>query len=144
MDRRRLVRLIRRYLPPYAATGLVSPDDIAMLASLRARRRARNWARATAGLPAAKAMADYQVAATELALLHSKAEAGVVLAAEFLDRQHDLVSLMHVAREAFLVRGALQNRHDAPPLAPWAPPGASGFTHGAPRTAPLPPYAGYP
>jgi RsiW-degrading membrane proteinase PrsW (M82 family) len=135
MDRRRLVRLIGRYLPPYAATGLVSPDDIVMLASLRARRRARNWARASAGLPAAKAMADYQLAATELALLHSKAEAGIVTAPEFLDRQHDLVVLMHVAREAF------QARHDAPPPAPWAPPGASGFAHGTARTAPLPPYA---
>ena len=106
MDRRRLVRLIRRYLPPYEATGLVSPDDIVMLASLRTRARARNWARATAGLATGKAMADYQLAATELALLHSKAATGVVTATEFLDRQHDLVGLMHVARDAFMARSA--------------------------------------
>src|SRR5215471_7953113 len=37
-DRRRLVALIRRYLPPYRATGLVTGDDIAMLGSLRQRR----------------------------------------------------------------------------------------------------------
>jgi RsiW-degrading membrane proteinase PrsW (M82 family) len=142
-DRRRVVRLIRRYLPPYTATGLVSPDDIPMLASLRARARARNWAGATAGVPAAKAMGDYQLAATELALLHAKADAGIVTAPEFLDRQHDLVWLMHVEREAFQARGTRQNSHDAPPPAPWAPPGASGFAHGAPRHAPLPPYASY-
>jgi protease PrsW len=136
MDRRRLVRLIRRYLPAYGATGLVSADDITMLASLRARHRARNWATATAGLAAGKAMADYQLAATELALLHSKAEAGVVTATDFLDRQHDLVGLMHVAREAFL------SRHEEPPAAPWASLGGSGFAHGSARPASLPPYAG--
>ncbi len=36
-DRRRLVGLILRYLPGYAYTGLVTGDDVAMLASLRAR-----------------------------------------------------------------------------------------------------------
>jgi RsiW-degrading membrane proteinase PrsW (M82 family) len=141
-DRRRLVRLIRRYLPPYEATGLVTAADIDMLASLRGRRRARNWARAAAGLPAARAMGDYQLAATELALLHSKAETGVVPAPDFLERQHDLVGLMHLARGAFLAR---QDAGPAPGeqarAAPWAPPGGSGFAHGTPRAAALPPFA---
>jgi len=145
MDRRRLVRLIRRYLPPYEATGLVSPDDIVMLASLRTRARARNWARATAGLATGKAMADYQLAATELALLHSKAATGVVTATEFLDRQHDLVGLMHVARDAFMTRSASLARPPAAPApAPWAAPGGSGFTDGTTRPARLPPYDGSP
>lgn len=135
-DRRRLVRLIGQYLPPYEATGLVTAADIGMLGSLRRRRRARAWAMATAGLPAAEAMSDYQLAATELALLHSKADHGVVTAPEFLDRQHDLVALMHAAREAFL------SRRQAPPPAPWAAAGGSGFAHGTPRSAPLPPYGG--
>ncbi len=133
-DRRRLVRLIGQYLPPYEATGLVTAADIGMLGSLRRRRRARAWAMAAAGLPAAEAMSDYQLAATELALLHSKVDHGVVTATEFLDRQHDLVALMHAAREAFL------SRRQAPPPAPWASTGGSGFAHGTPRTAPLPPY----
>ncbi|HEX4831370.1 MAG TPA: PrsW family intramembrane metalloprotease [Trebonia sp.] len=134
-DRRRLVRLIRRYLPPYEPTGLLSDGDIAMLASLRARRRARNWARASAGLPAAEAMSDYQLAATELALLHSKAEQGLVAAPAFLDRQHDLVGLMHVARAAF------QARHDGRPPAPWSASGQSGFAHGVTRATRLPPHS---
>jgi RsiW-degrading membrane proteinase PrsW (M82 family) len=145
LDRRRLVRLITRYLSPYATTGLISDEDVAMLASLRARHRTRNWARAAGGLPAAAAMSDYQLAATELALLHSKAETGLVLAPEFFDRQHDLVSLMHAAREAFLARSvdrqSVDGRSDQPPPAPWAPPGRSGFAHGASRPAPLPPPA---
>jgi RsiW-degrading membrane proteinase PrsW (M82 family) len=153
LDRRRLVRLITRYLSPYATTGLISDDDVAMLASLGARRRARNWARATAGLPAAAAMSDYQLAATELALLHSKAETGLVLAPEFFDRQHDLVSLMHAAQEAFLARSVdrqsvegrrVDGQGDQPPPAPWAAPGRSGFAHGTPRSTALPPPAPFP
>jgi protease PrsW len=99
-DRRALIRLIRRYLPPYAPTGLVTDDDVAMLSSLRGRRRARNWARASGGLAASAAMGDYQLAATELALLHDKAGRGVVTAPQFLDRQRDLLLLMHAARGA--------------------------------------------
>ncbi len=121
-DRRRLVRLIRRYLPSYAATGLLTPDDVIMLSALRARRRARNWARASGGLAAAAAMGDYQLAATELALLHDKAFRGVVTAPDFLDRQRDLLVLMHAARSAFLGRWDDPLRLLRRPAAPSRPP----------------------
>jgi RsiW-degrading membrane proteinase PrsW (M82 family) len=134
-DRRRLIGLIRTYLPGYRATGLVAAADVTMLASLRARRRARIWARATGGLPAASAMGDYQLAATELALLHDKAGRGVLSPGNFRQRQHDLLGLMYVARRAFL------RRHDAPPGAPWSPDGRSGFANDPVRPAPLPPQA---
>ena len=65
-------------MPGYEPTGLVTPQDITMLSSLRDRRLARNWALATGGLPAASAMGNYQLAATELALLHEKARRGVL------------------------------------------------------------------
>ena len=131
-DRRRLVGLIRTYLPAYRATGLVSSDDVAMLASLRSRRRARNWARGTGGLPAAAAMGDYQLAATELALLHDKTRRGVITPEKFRQRQHDLLGLMLVARKSFL------SRHQAPPEAPWAATGGSGLAHHGVYQAPLP------
>jgi protease PrsW len=134
-DRRRLVGLIRTYLPGYRSTGLVTSDDVAMLASLRSRRQARNWSRATGGLPAAAAMGDYQLAATELALLHDKARRGVVTPDMFRRRQHDLLGLMLVARKSF------QSRHPAPPEAPWAPSGGSGLTRDTVRSVPLPPQA---
>jgi RsiW-degrading membrane proteinase PrsW (M82 family) len=134
-DRRRLIGLIRTYLPAYRATGLVAAADVAMLASLRARRQARSWARATGGLPAASAMGDYQLAATELALLHDKAGRGVLSPGTFRQRQHDLLGLMFVARRAFL------RRQDPPPGAPWAPDGRSGFANDTVRPAPLPPQA---
>jgi protease PrsW len=107
-----------------------------MLSSLRSRRRARNWARARGGLGAAAAMGDYQLAATELALLHDKAGRGVVSAPRFLDRQRDLLVLMHAARSAFL------GRWEGQPRPPWAASGGSGFSGGPPRPAPLPPFAG--
>ena len=131
-DRRRMVGLIRRYLPGYEATGLVTRDDVAMLASLRARRQARNWARSGGGLPAASAMGDYQLAATEVALLRAKADRALISPATFRQRQHDLLGLMYVARKSFL------SRHDEPPQAPWAPPGGSGLARHAAYRVPLP------
>jgi protease PrsW len=100
-DRGRIVRLILAYLPSYAASGVVSARDIAMLASLRTRHRARAWATARGGLAAGVAMGDYQLAATELALLHAKADAGLVTGAAFARRQRDLIALMRIARDSF-------------------------------------------
>jgi protease PrsW len=120
-DRRRLIGLIRRYLPRYQHTGLVTAGDAAMLTSLRARAAARTWARTAGGLPAAAAMADYQLAATELALARAKADRGVLGFEEFAAREHALLCTMAAARHAFARRRA------APYQAPWSPDGASAF-----------------
>ena len=101
-DRRGMARQIRAHLPPYERTGLVCPGDVVMLGSLRTRHAARNWARQSGGVRAAAAMGDYQLAATELALLHDKAARGVLLEADFTRRQHDLLQLMQAARAAYL------------------------------------------
>ncbi|HVT71283.1 MAG TPA: PrsW family intramembrane metalloprotease [Trebonia sp.] len=119
-DRRRVVGLIRRYLPGYERTGLVTAADIGMLASLRARRGARRWARASGGHPAAAAMSDYQLAATELALARSKADRGLLDFNAFAAREHALLTLMTVARRAFTRRVGGGSRSPAP----WAPSGS--------------------
>jgi hypothetical protein len=129
-DRRRVIRLIRRYLPGYERTGLVTGDDIEMLASLRARRTARGWARASCGLPAAAAMSDYQLAATELALARAKADRGVVDFNAFAEREHSLLRLMAVARHAFTSR--LPGGSEVSP-APWAS-SASAFSQDTGRS----------
>jgi RsiW-degrading membrane proteinase PrsW (M82 family) len=126
-DRRRVVRLIQRYLPGYERTGLVTDEDITMLSSLRARGTARRWARAVGGLPASAAMSDYQLAATELALARAKADRGILNFNAFAEREHSLVSLMAVARHAFTRR--VPGGTEITP-APWAA-SASVFTHGA-------------
>jgi hypothetical protein len=66
-------------------------------------------------------MTDYQLAATELALAHQRAERGVIGPAQFDQRCRDLLALMAAARNVFLAR----QRAATPP--PWAPEGHSGF-----------------
>jgi RsiW-degrading membrane proteinase PrsW (M82 family) len=100
-DRRRMVKLIWQFLPTYTPTGLVTDADLQMLCSLRRRRQARRWARAEGGRRGARAMADYQLAATELALVHLRAQRQAIEAGSFADRRQALVGLMASARAAF-------------------------------------------
>jgi RsiW-degrading membrane proteinase PrsW (M82 family) len=121
-DRRHIVGEIRSYLPGYEGTGLVTDNDIAMLSSLKDRRQARIWARTTGGMAAARAMSDYQLATTELALLHQKASRGVISRRQFAQSQQGLLSLMQQARGEFL------RRQPAPPPTPWTGSDTSAFT----------------
>jgi RsiW-degrading membrane proteinase PrsW (M82 family) len=100
-DRRRTVALIGRHLPAYAHVGIVDAADLRMLTTLRTRRSARTWARAAGGAGMARAMADYQQAATELALLHERAARGAIDPRDFERRRGSLAALMQVTRSAF-------------------------------------------
>jgi RsiW-degrading membrane proteinase PrsW (M82 family) len=93
-DRRRMIGLIRRFLPAYQAAGLVSEADLRMLGTLRERRQARRWARGAGGRPLARAMAAYQVAATELALAHDRVRRGASTPREFEERRRALTGVM--------------------------------------------------
>jgi RsiW-degrading membrane proteinase PrsW (M82 family) len=70
--RRREGRLIGRRLSPYADAGWLSPNEVAMLASMAHRREARIWARTNAGRAGLRSMRDFQDAASELALLRER------------------------------------------------------------------------
>ncbi|MFB8767360.1 PrsW family intramembrane metalloprotease [Nocardiopsis alba] len=120
-DRRSQVAAIDRYLPPYISTGLVTPADITMLSSMSGRRQAREWAARNAGARGRAAMKDYQLAATELALLHRKMDAGV-RRSDWKVSRDSFLALMHVARDTFL-------GHVPRPVTPgWAEtPTDSGF-----------------
>ncbi len=120
-DRRRIVALIWRYLPGHTAAGAVTEADLRMLSTLRGRREARLWARRTGGQPAARAMAGYQLAATELALVHQRAERGVIGPDRFDERCRSLLALMTSAR------GTVARRQPEPGLPPWERMGGSGF-----------------
>lgn len=117
LDRRRTVRLIARQLPQYDQYGLVTPDDVQMLAKLSYRRRARFWARAHGGPVAWRAMRDYQLAATELALLEDRVERGVAKPEVAPRRRDSLARLMGATREAFM-----RPVGDRPAAPPWAAP----------------------
>jgi RsiW-degrading membrane proteinase PrsW (M82 family) len=121
VDRRRIIALLRRYLAEYEPTGLVTALDIAMLSSLRDRGQARQWARLHCGLAGLREMSEYQLAATELGLLHRRAERGLVDDATFVRRRDALVTGMRTATSGLL------GRLDGPPRPPWAPRGPSCF-----------------
>jgi RsiW-degrading membrane proteinase PrsW (M82 family) len=72
MARRREGQLVARHLAIYATTGWLTQAEVAMLASLSARRDARNWAARTGGAQARRAMRDFQEVGSELAFLRER------------------------------------------------------------------------
>ena len=84
-----------RWLPAYAQAGWLAQEDVAMLASLRARRQAVAWARDTYGERGARTLPAFQHAATELAFLRDRAERGTAHE-DFVARERSL--LAEVAR----------------------------------------------
>ncbi|MET8866370.1 PrsW family intramembrane metalloprotease [Nonomuraea sp. NPDC004580] len=124
-DRRRIVALIQRYLPPYEPTKLVTQADIYMLSAFSRRRQARQWARAHGGKAGVRAMRDYQLAATELGLLHERAARHMVDEHTFHEEQRALLECMSTARADFPVPSihARSAARGSPPpgYAPGAP-----------------------
>jgi hypothetical protein len=104
-DRRRILGLIRRYLPAYQDSGLVTEADLRMLGTLRERRESRRWARGTGGRPLARAMTAYQLAATELALAHQRLQRGGATPGEFEERRRALTGVMASAHEVIWRQG---------------------------------------
>ncbi len=128
MDRRRIVALLHRYLPQYVPTGVITDHDIAMLGNLRDRRQARQWARLHAGLAGLREMSEYQLAATELGLLHLRDERDLVDDEAFAQRRDGLLAGMRASTMIVL------DRLDGRPRPPWAAHGTSCF-----RPARIPP-----
>ncbi len=121
MDRRRIIALIRRYLPEYEPTGIVKASDISMLSGLHARRQARQWARLHCGMGGLRDMSEFQLSATELALLHRRSDRALVDTDSFAERRDGLLSGMRSATSALL------SRLNAPLRPPWAAYGQSCF-----------------
>ena len=74
--RHREGKLIRQYLSQYADVGWLSHQEVAMLASLSARRQARSWARQNGGKRALASMRSFQDSASDLALLRARIARG--------------------------------------------------------------------
>jgi protease PrsW len=117
-DRRRVVRMITRFLPEFEHPEVVTAYDIPMLASLRWRRLGRHWARLNVGVAGRRAMAQYQLAATELAMACHRQSLGQTSAEVYTKHRDDSLLLMRDA--AAIVRGTAQL---FPP--PWVGPDAS-------------------
>uniref|UniRef100_UPI003F84B7F7 PrsW family intramembrane metalloprotease n=1 Tax=Actinosynnema sp. TaxID=1872144 RepID=UPI003F84B7F7 len=114
-QRRREQRIVAEQLPGMAERQWIATSEVTLLASLQGRSRWRRTVRRKAGDEAAKAVAGYQVAATELAFLRHRMALGT--AGADADRRH-----------ANLLRSLLATR-----VAAVNAPGALGAADGAGR-----------
>ncbi|WP_078843826.1 PrsW family intramembrane metalloprotease [Streptomyces albus] len=120
------LRAVREYLPAYVAAGWLAPAEPYALASMRARAIARRLARRAHGVPAARAVSEYQSFATALAFLRRRAHQGAA-GADFAAREQEL--LHHLWQRKSLARPALL--HAAAVTAPVAPPRWQPYGQGA-------------
>ncbi|MEO3813602.1 PrsW family intramembrane metalloprotease [Sphaerisporangium sp. B11E5] len=139
-DRKRIIGLIQRYLPPYGGLGLVTDVDLFMLSSLQGRRQARQWARAHGGSDGRNAMRDYQLAATELGLLHERGVRGVITRDTFEQHREALLACMSAAKSQFPV----PRPHQSSIARGMAPPGYAPGHDTWRATSPYPPPDGFP
>jgi len=99
--RRREGRLVARHLAVYGSTGWLTQAEVAMLASLPARRDARNWAARTGGPDARRAMQDFQELGSELAFLRERMARGTA-APDAGTQEYAMLATASVLRGRFL------------------------------------------
>lgn len=98
--RHREQRAIGRHLSEYADAGWLTHDEVAMLASLPARRAARTWARSIGGRSALASMRSLQDCASDLALLRARMVRGSAEATA-AQREAELLQAVTTHRRAF-------------------------------------------
>jgi len=135
-QRRREQRVVAAELPVFASVGWIAPSEVPLLASLAGRRGWRAAVRRQTGSEAAKAVAAYQAAVTELAFLRARMARGTA-GASAAQWHHELVTSLISARAHAVARpGALRAAWPQPPPG-WQPPPAGPPTrHPQPTGAP--------
>ncbi|MFI5958183.1 PrsW family intramembrane metalloprotease [Cryptosporangium sp. NPDC051539] len=113
--RGREAKVVGRVLPIYAESGWFTTQEIAALATIQNRRAGRQWARQIAGSIGAKAMADYQFAATKLAIARDSLARGITNR-EFPDEERQLLATVDARRQYIL-----QNARPGSTM-PWGTP----------------------
>lgn len=78
MARRREARVVAAQLPGFASAGWIAPSEVPLLARLSRRKGWRALVRRRSGRAAAKAVAEYQAAVTELAFMRDRIARGAV------------------------------------------------------------------
>ncbi|MBQ1094357.1 PrsW family intramembrane metalloprotease [Streptomyces sp. B93] len=120
--RQRELRTVREQLPAYAAAGWLAPAEPYALGTMRARRMAREYAGHHLGKPAARAVAQYEEYATELAFLRHRGNRGRA-GPDFVVREQELLHELWQRKD--IARPALDHaaRMTAPPtpVYGWAP-----------------------
>jgi RsiW-degrading membrane proteinase PrsW (M82 family) len=121
--RRREQRIIAAELPGFAAAGWIAPSEVRLLESLAGRRGWLRAVRRRSGPAAAKAVAEYQAAVTELAILRHRMARGSL--GPHARQWHDelLEDVMLTRAKAVGAPHALRAAWDRRPAPPgWAPP----------------------
>jgi RsiW-degrading membrane proteinase PrsW (M82 family) len=135
IDRQRVVGMITMFLPDFEHPEVVMVTDVRMLASLRMRRLGRQWARLNLGVAGKRAMAQYQLAATELAMACNRNSFGRTTDEAYARHRDDSLDLMRAA-------AAIVRRHEQLYQPPWiGPDDASVFVV---STGPPPPPTTWP
>ena len=123
--RGREAKMVGHVLPVYAESGWFTAQEIAALTTMQSRRAGRQWARSIAGSIGAKAMSDYQFAATKLAIIRDSLARGIPNK-EFATEERQLLATVDARRQYIL-------QHARPgSTMPWAttpaayPPGHGG------------------
>ena len=98
--RKREARVIGEHLMAYVDTGWISGDEVGMLASMKARRAARQWAKYQSGPNGLKSMRSFQDCASELALLRFR-QLSHVAEPKALARERVLLDSMTARRREF-------------------------------------------
>lgn len=98
--RRREARVIGQHLVAYVDTGWLSADEVGMLASMKARRAARRWAKYHRGPQGVRSMRSFQDCASELALLRYR-QLSHVAEPVSLERERVLLDSMTARRREF-------------------------------------------
>jgi RsiW-degrading membrane proteinase PrsW (M82 family) len=101
--RRREGSLVARHLGVYATTGWLTTAEVAMLASLPARRDARAWAARTGGPDAREAMRDFQEVGSELAFLRERMSRGTA-PPDAGTQEYSMLATVSALRARFLPR----------------------------------------
>ena len=100
-SRRREGAIVAARLPAYVDAGWLDPADVSMLASLPRRRQAVAWTERRTGRAGARALRQFQQAATELAFLRDRLERGLHVP-DFALRERELLQDVASARTAAL------------------------------------------
>ncbi|MCE0534700.1 PrsW family intramembrane metalloprotease [Kineosporia rhizophila] len=105
MARRREGKLVAQHLDIYGRTGWLTQAEVAMLASLPARREARGWAMRTGGTESRRAMRDFQELGSELAFLRERMARGTA-SPDAASTEYAMLATLSTLRSRFLPRPA--------------------------------------
>jgi RsiW-degrading membrane proteinase PrsW (M82 family) len=122
--RRRERDVVRRQLPELVYYRFITPAEAGWLDSIAARRAWLRSVTARSGKAGARALRDFQTAATELAFLRDRVQRGVGPADAYA-LHAELVQALLVNR-ARAAQPLTENARSAPPIRPVRPPSLSG------------------